>query len=349
MLAKIAAAVVASSVLGLFAAGSARAEEVLVNGGFETGDFTGWTATNAPFLEPCRGDWRVNSTGETDCISRPVPTSGTFAAYNSFDANGPWTFTLEQSVTVPLTVTSAQLSWLDTVVHFEHGGAPRTFTIAFFDASDVNVGTVHTFATTPDLPQDIDWTPHAVDVTAILAAHAGETLTLRVENFVPENFTGGAGFGADAFSLDVVSALDASCTVRRAMLWPATRGLLDVGLDVTVTGGSGSSFSNVSVYSDEEDAGPPYSPDATWDGATLRLRAERSTAGNGRVYLIIVTTFDFETFEFVHTCCTVICPLRVTTLHLSALMAEATAAHDFCEANGEPPPGFFPVTEEEEG
>jgi hypothetical protein len=54
----------------------------------------------------------------------------------------------------------------------------------------------------------------------------------------------------------------------------------------------------VLVYSDEDDNAPNgdvinYSPDARDLGiGTLRLRAERDPAGNGRVYLIIVKVTD---------------------------------------------------------
>ena len=50
---------------------------------------------------------------------------------------------------------------------------------------------------------DQDWVSHSTDVTNALLGNAGQTVTLRISNVVPESFTGPAGFGNDDISLDI--------------------------------------------------------------------------------------------------------------------------------------------------
>jgi hypothetical protein len=133
-----------------------------------------------------------------------------------------------------------------------------------------------------------------------------------------------------------------TASVQKTLLWPATNGLMPVGLQASASDNIDPvvPLQPVEVYSDEADAGGIYSPDATAVGLNLRLRAERTTPGNGRVYLIVVRAVD-SSGNVGFDCLTVVAPVNLTVGHLTALQADAAAAAAFCEANGgAPPPGF---------
>ncbi len=89
---------------------NAAPTELITNGGFETGDFTGWTVTN---LAGGSGSWFVDTLGTTTPQSGQ-PTlagggGGTFYAVS--DQSGPGTHALIQPFTVPWPVLSATLSF----------------------------------------------------------------------------------------------------------------------------------------------------------------------------------------------------------------------------------------------
>jgi MYXO-CTERM domain-containing protein len=151
----------------------------------------------------------VNGTGETGCISVSTPIVGSLAAYNSFDGDGPQTFWLKQSIVVPNQVTSATLSWWDTAAWNIISGPSiqnRTFSIDLYDGSNSLLGTLFQLTLTAGTTGAYGWTARSADATALLAAHGGETVTLAASNIIPQTFTGGAGFGADDFSLQVTTA-----------------------------------------------------------------------------------------------------------------------------------------------
>ncbi len=135
-----------------------------------------------------------------------------------------------------------------------------------------------------------------------------------------------------------------SCSVGDSELWPPNHNLINVALAVTANDNCGASVL-VQVFSNEDDEGETgdgnFSPDAKDVAAgTLRLRAERSGGGNGRVYLIIVTATDPS--GNVSRCCK-----TVTVAHSNSgasreeVASQAAAAEAFCQQNGGPPPGYF--------
>jgi hypothetical protein len=75
----------------------ARAGELIVNGGFETGDFTGWTVVDQTGGS---GSWFVNNstTAPLSGFATPGPASGSFYALT--DQTGPGSHVLLQSFTV---------------------------------------------------------------------------------------------------------------------------------------------------------------------------------------------------------------------------------------------------------
>ena len=183
----------------------AHAAPVLTNGGFETGDFTGWSVT-ANGIGGCGTDWNVSNLGiATQCLPVANPVEGQFAAYNSFDGAGPVNYTLKQSVALG-SVSQASLSWQHA---FEVNvfGLARTFSMSFLDSNDQLIGEVFSQSFENGTFGSQGWVANNMDVTALLAGYSGQTVQLVADVFISESFTGPAGFGLDAVDLDVVSVV----------------------------------------------------------------------------------------------------------------------------------------------
>jgi hypothetical protein len=93
--------------LGLASAAFAVTIQLITNGGFETGDLTGWTLANAAggsgsFLIQTGSGSPLNN------FSVPPPPGGTYAAMT--DQGGPGTHVLFQDVTIPFGATSISFS-----------------------------------------------------------------------------------------------------------------------------------------------------------------------------------------------------------------------------------------------
>ena len=81
----------------------AAAIQLVQNGSFETGDFTGWTTgtTAEPFE-----DWAVSVAGAgSGFFPLTSPQAGSYDAWNGFDGDGPMTQTMYQDITIPGTAT----------------------------------------------------------------------------------------------------------------------------------------------------------------------------------------------------------------------------------------------------
>jgi hypothetical protein len=212
----------------------AAAQNLLTNGSFETGTLAGWTSTG-PIGTECAQRWAVADNGGTpppgtyspgggtQCLSVGDPPDGAFAAYTSFDGGGPLHFRLSQSFVAPAGVLAATLRFQDALrwdyEMFVQPGGVKTFAVRLLDAADVALLTPYTFSTPDHGVGGYDWTARAFDVTAVLAAHPGETLRLQFDADVPEFFVGPSGIGVDAVALDVTAIPE-----------PGTAGLAAVGL-----------------------------------------------------------------------------------------------------------------------
>ncbi len=100
---------VCSAVLALATTGTVSAVELITNGGFETGDFTGWTITDQP---GSAGTFFIDDAdGLTPLSGFPTvgPAAGAFYAVN--DQSSPTANALVQGFTVPLGATSMLLAF----------------------------------------------------------------------------------------------------------------------------------------------------------------------------------------------------------------------------------------------
>jgi hypothetical protein len=122
--------------------------------------------------------------------------------------------------------------------------------------------------------------------------------------------------------------------------------LVNVGLTASVTDNcAGVSAVQVAVSSDESDteAGSNFSPDAR-DIApgSLRLREERNSRADGRVYLLLLRAVD-TTGNAGWTSRTVVLPVSQSEAAADAVNAQEAAARAYADANGAPPSGFVAV------
>lgn len=181
---------------------------VLTNGGFETGDFTGWTEVSAAGGSSCNRDWIVDTSGPS-CEGFEVGTAGTgdFSAFNSFDGDGPKSFTIEQDIALTADpIVSATLGWQHSVNWTMRSDAEsRVFSLFFLDAADDLIGEVFSLVIDPSQQNtgSIDWTDNNLDVTGLLGSRGGQTVTLVANVFIPQIFTGPAGFGLDEVTLEI--------------------------------------------------------------------------------------------------------------------------------------------------
>jgi hypothetical protein len=139
-----------------------------------------------------------------------------------------------------------------------------------------------------------------------------------------------------------------TCSVATSVINQTNHDLVNVGLSSTANDQcEGALPVTVNVFGNEDDeqsGDGHFSPDAK-DIAptTLRLRAERSGNGNGRVYLIIPEATD-SSGNRGFSCCTVTVPLSAATAAQTSAAQQAAAAQAFCLANdGTAPASYFAI------
>lgn len=201
---------------------SAQAVELIVNGGFETGTLAGWTTSGLTVAGACGAglnatDWTVSNSGAaTNCLNPGAPPVGSFAAYNMFDAGAPTTYRLRQAVVLPNAITAATLAWRDSITD-GHSGAPRVFSINVLNASGtVVLATLYTFNSANITT---GWVSRSVNATVPLAPLSGQSVILEFSAAIPAAWTGGAGMGLDAVSLDVTGAAAAPASIPTLSEW----------------------------------------------------------------------------------------------------------------------------------
>ncbi|HEV3410263.1 MAG TPA: PEP-CTERM sorting domain-containing protein [Chthoniobacterales bacterium] len=178
------------------------AQELINNGGFESG-FTGWTRVDQVGSE---GTWAQQSgtTSPVNMFAVPAPPGGSNAAMT--DAQGPGSHILYQDFTVPMTLAVTTLSF-DLFIR-NHASAffsPNTLDFATpalnqqfrvdiitttADPFSVTMGDVlfTVYQTQPGDPLISGYTTITADLTALFAAHPGETLRLRFAEVDNVNF-----------------------------------------------------------------------------------------------------------------------------------------------------------------
>ncbi|MBX3387965.1 MAG: hypothetical protein KF691_00775 [Phycisphaeraceae bacterium] len=196
------------------ACGRAHAQELITNGSFESG-FNGWTRVNQVGGD---GTFHLQSgaTSPVNGFAVPTPPQGLNAAMT--DSVGPGTHVLYQDFVVPVAVpvatlrfslyinnsasafsTPSTLDWATPVLNQQArvdimSSAADPFST---DALDI---LQNVFQTTVGSSLVTGYNDFSIDVTALLASHAGETLRLRFAEADNVNFF---NFGVDSVGLTV--------------------------------------------------------------------------------------------------------------------------------------------------
>ncbi len=193
-------------------AAPAAPQQLIVNGSFETGNFTGWGTDDIgiPFVPlAVRGAGFTPGFG----LFATAPTDGSFVADNGFDGCGPDTIALWQDVSIPAGVEATltfdwRVGWnlfagptlnrsLDFRVEPGGGGAPlQTTNLVTTNIASNIVGDTGPQSSTFDL-----------------SAHQGSTIRIKLQATIPECFTGPAHMQLDNVSLLAEASFASVCSL----------------------------------------------------------------------------------------------------------------------------------------
>jgi hypothetical protein len=217
--------------------------ELVTNGGFETGDFTGWsTGYTAGQNVCCMG---FGSTGgskvQTSGSNLGSAISGTWSAYGDWDGgdgtapldlNAPTDFFIRQQITKLSDVTSATLSfqfkvaggaYANYAANPNYGGIQKRNVTANFLGADLSPQ-ANLFTWERDLMtgNEAFATPLqtvTLDVTAAYNALSDGSFYLDFGRHVPQYFTGAGYFVMDNASLSVGDSLAVPAPVPEPTAW----------------------------------------------------------------------------------------------------------------------------------
>jgi Carboxypeptidase regulatory-like domain len=233
----------------LLSAQAVSAAELITNGGFEAGIFTGWTATNGP--SPFEV-WRVSG-GGFGFTDTPVPVAtqvveGSFNAWESVASNAG-SFLLSQDVTIP----AGQIA----IFRWKHryqmnlstycGGSSQpacgtaTFAVEILNTSNVLLQTVATTVTAAGSNTNTGW----VSGQTNLSSFNGQTIRVRFRTTVTTNYAGPGRLEVDAVSIQS---------------FPPTASGVSVGGRVVTAGGMGIAGATVTIV---DPAGNPRTTTTT--------------------------------------------------------------------------------------
>jgi hypothetical protein len=214
---------------------SISAAELVTNGSFETGNFSGWTATNgAGAWVP----WQVVTAGFNNGFSVPAaPQHGSFVAYEGVTGNAGATFTLVQQITIPAAST-ASLSWRH---RFQYDNATycsgaacgsATFAVEVLNSSNLLLETLHTMTVGPATIRNTGWQQYFRS----LSAYAGQTIRIRFRTNVTATLSGPGQLEIDlvsAQSPSILAPTAATALISGRVLAPAGYAIGNAAVNLT--------------------------------------------------------------------------------------------------------------------
>jgi len=173
----------------------------LVNGSFESGDFSGWQALQndvSGFIP-----WTVTEAGG-GWFENSSPVDGSFSALNGFEGGGGLEYDLVQLLDIPAGVTRAQLTYSDRIQWHDQGFPSllsRIYqgTIEDPDATILNVIVREEYLFDGSGYNDLGWRPRTTDLTPF----AGQTIRLHMREYVRQGLTGPGQVEFDDFRIDI--------------------------------------------------------------------------------------------------------------------------------------------------
>jgi hypothetical protein len=196
------------------------AAELVTNGGFETGNFSGWTATNAVSAWRL---WTVSASGfggNDGGIFVPVPNAtsvqqGTFNAWHGVAAGTGQSFTLTQDIAIPA-ATNVRLTWMDRYqMNYTQfcGVSPvcgtATYAVEILNTSNTLLQTLYTVTTLNNTNSNTGWVNHVASLTPF----AGQTIRLRFRTTVTHDLRGPGQLEVDAVSAQTLQPTSATVSV----------------------------------------------------------------------------------------------------------------------------------------
>lgn len=183
----------------------AAAPGSVINGGFETGDFSGWMFgdNGLMWLDP----WMVCQNDSCGYFFNN-PNEGAFDALNGFDGEAGYEAYLYQDIDVP--VEGAQISFYDRI---QYDGLdipstqPRIYEVQVRDLNDNLLDVLlHKEIMLNNQPYtDLGWQKRVLN----LSRYAGQMIRVYIQLYVPETFTGPAQIEFDDFQILTGPAPDA--------------------------------------------------------------------------------------------------------------------------------------------
>ena len=173
--------IVVSATLLLLSSERALASiELITNGDFETGDFTGWT--NSSFMSGRAFTINDGTFGPAGPGQRLAPISGLYDAVSS--QTGPGQNLVTQVIQVPLNVSNATFSWTDRIRnHSPFGGFSDPNQEFRVLVEGIAGGLIQElFSTNPGDPtQQIGPNNRSFDLTTLLQGLAGQNIQIAFE------------------------------------------------------------------------------------------------------------------------------------------------------------------------
>jgi len=186
-----------------------KAAELITNGGFETGNHTGWTVVSGASNY---WTWVVTAAngGLTDGnVTLSSPRSGTYSSHGGFccnSTNNPEY--IQQQVTLPAAQT-AQLRWSDKIQSdlasfcspTPSNCGTNVWRVQILNTSNAVLQTLYTFTATGGNSYNTGWIDHSVS----LNAYAGQTIRIRFSatytSLIANNMNGPGRNEVDAVSV----------------------------------------------------------------------------------------------------------------------------------------------------
>lgn len=220
------------------------AVELITNGGFETGNFSGWTAVNSAngFI-----NWNVSGANHGGGYNPPnfvTPIQGNFSAWQGIAVFQPGggTYTLSQDITLPAAQT-ASFFWHDrfqsNLRDFCGGsGEPacgtQTYRVQILNTSNVVLQTLYTAAANPGQAGETGWLSHYV----LLTPFAGQTIRIRFSTVATGNADGPGQIDIDSVSVQSPAAPNAAEVSVGGQIKSANgTGIRNVAVSLTTTNG----------------------------------------------------------------------------------------------------------------
>jgi hypothetical protein len=198
------------SVIASTAPAAAPPQELITNGSFETGDFTGWGTKDMaiPFFSLAV---RGAGAGPGFGLFLTAPTDGSFVSDNGFDGCGPDTIEQWQDVTIPAGETATlTFDWRVAWDMFAGPTMDRSFDLQIQPGGGGPALETDNLVTT-DIATSLSGDTGPTSSSFDLSAYQGSTIRIDFVETIPECFTGPGHMQLDNVSLLVQATFASVC------------------------------------------------------------------------------------------------------------------------------------------